>query len=64
MAKRSKSSARWLLDLGAAPRAWSQYGRRRLRRGGRVVATDILPMDPLEGVEFVQGDFREQEVFD
>ncbi|MFO7276919.1 MAG: 23S rRNA (uridine(2552)-2'-O)-methyltransferase RlmE [Pseudomonadota bacterium] len=52
------------LDLGAAPGAWSQYARRRVGRRGRVVATDILPMDPIEGVEFVQGDFREQEVFD
>ena len=104
MAKRSKSSGRWLqehfsdpyvqraraegwrsravfkleeldtrekmlrsgsicLDLGAAPGAWSQYARRRVGRDGRIVATDILPMEPLEGVEFVQGDFREEEVF-
>jgi 23S rRNA (uridine2552-2'-O)-methyltransferase len=52
------------LDLGAAPGAWSQYARRRVGKQGCVVATDILAMDPLEGVEFVQGDFREQEVFD
>ena len=52
------------LDLGAAPGAWSQYLRRRLGRSGRVVATDILPIDPLEGVEFVQGDFRENDVFE
>jgi 23S rRNA (uridine2552-2'-O)-methyltransferase len=105
MAKRSKSSGRWLqehfsdpyvkraqaegwrsravfkleeidtrekmlrsgaicLDLGAAPGAWSQYARRRLGRSGRVVATDILPMESLEGVEFVQGDFREAEIFE
>lgn len=105
MAKRSKSSGRWLqehfsdpfvqrartegwrsravfkleeidrrerllkpgaicLDLGAAPGAWSQYARRRLGRGGRVIASDILPMEPLAGVDFVQGDFREQEVFE
>lgn len=51
------------LDLGAAPGAWSQYARGRLGPRGRVVATDILPMEPLEGVEFVQGDFREDEVF-
>jgi len=51
------------LDLGAAPGAWSQYARRRVGPKGRVVATDILPMQPLEGVEFVQGDFREEEVF-
>ena len=51
------------LDLGAAPGAWAQYARRRVGPKGRVVATDILPMEPLEGVEFVQGDFREEEVF-
>ena len=50
------------LDLGAAPGAWSQYARRRVGRTGRVVATDMLPMEPLEGVEFVQGDLREEEV--
>ena len=52
------------LDLGAAPGAWSQYAARRVGRSGRVVATDILPMPELPGVEFVQGDFRESEVFD
>lgn len=51
------------LDLGAAPGAWSQYARGRVGAKGRVVATDILPMDALTGVEFVQGDFREEEVF-
>jgi 23S rRNA (uridine2552-2'-O)-methyltransferase len=50
------------LDLGAAPGAWSQYASRRVGRKGRVVATDILPMDPIVGVEFVQGDFREPDV--
>jgi 23S rRNA (uridine2552-2'-O)-methyltransferase len=52
------------LDLGAAPGAWSQYAARRVGSGGRVVATDILAMPELPGVEFVQGDFREPEVFD
>lgn len=50
------------LDLGAAPGAWSQYASKRVGRNGRVVATDILPMDPIVGVEFVQGDFREPDV--
>ena len=50
------------LDLGAAPGAWSQYARRRVGRTGRVIATDVLPMDALEGVEFVQGDLREEEL--
>lgn len=52
------------LDLGAAPGAWSQYAARRVGTGGRVVATDILAMPELPGVEFVQGDFREAEVLD
>jgi len=51
------------LDLGAAPGAWSQYARTRVGREGRVVASDILSMEALGGVEFVQGDFREEEVF-
>jgi 23S rRNA (uridine2552-2'-O)-methyltransferase len=52
-----------VLDLGAAPGAWSQYVRRRVGPCGRVVATDLLPMEPLDGVEFLQGDFREERVF-
>jgi 23S rRNA (uridine2552-2'-O)-methyltransferase len=52
-----------VLDLGAAPGAWSQYARRRVGPSGRVVATDLLPMEPLTGVEFLQGDFREDGVF-
>jgi 23S rRNA (uridine2552-2'-O)-methyltransferase len=50
------------VDLGAAPGGWSQYARDRVGKQGRVVATDLLPMDPVAGVEFVQGDFREEEV--
>ncbi len=52
-----------VLDLGAAPGAWSQYARTRVGPKGRVVASDILPMDALAGVEFVSGDFREEQVF-
>ncbi len=52
------------LDLGAAPGAWSQYAARRVGRKGRVVASDILPMPELPGVQFVRGDFREHEVFE
>jgi 23S rRNA (uridine2552-2'-O)-methyltransferase len=51
-----------VLDLGAAPGAWSQYARTRVGAKGKVLASDILPMDAMAGVEFVQGDFREQEV--
>jgi 23S rRNA (uridine2552-2'-O)-methyltransferase len=50
------------LDLGAAPGAWSQYARRRVGHTGRVVATDILPMPDLAGVEFLEGDLREERV--
>jgi 23S rRNA (uridine2552-2'-O)-methyltransferase len=50
------------VDLGAAPGAWSQYARRRVGENGTVLASDILPMDALAGVEFVQGDFREEPV--
>jgi len=55
---------RVVLDLGAAPGAWSQYARQRVGAGGRVIASDILPMEPLAGVEFVQGDFREAAVLE
>jgi 23S rRNA (uridine2552-2'-O)-methyltransferase len=51
-----------VLDLGAAPGAWSQYARRKLGKDGRVIATDLLPMEPLAGVEFLQGDFRDEAV--
>ncbi len=53
-----------LVDLGAAPGSWSQVAVARLGSKGRVVAVDLLPMEPLPGVQFVQGDFREQEVLD
>lgn len=51
-----------VVDLGAAPGGWSQYVRKALGDDGRVVAMDILPMPPLAGVEFVEGDFREDAV--
>lgn len=53
-----------IVDLGAAPGGWSQYAAKVLMGRGRIIAMDILPMDPLDGVEFVQGDFREDEVLD
>lgn len=52
------------LDLGAAPGAWSQYARQRVGAKGKVVASDLLAMAELAGVEFVQGDFREQDVLE
>ena len=59
-----------VVDLGSAPGAWSQYVRRRLSPGGAavgqlagtIIALDILPMEPIEGVVFLQGDFRDDEV--
>jgi len=53
-----------IVDLGAAPGGWSQYAARKLRGQGRVFALDLLPMDAITGVRFLQGDFREQEVLD
>jgi 23S rRNA (uridine2552-2'-O)-methyltransferase len=53
-----------VLDLGAAPGGWSQYARRKVGRNGRVVAMDILAMDAITGVEFLQGDFREDAVME
>lgn len=53
-----------LVDLGAAPGGWSQYAARLLKGTGRIIALDRLPMDPLDAVEFLLGDFRENEVLD
>lgn len=53
-----------VVDLGAAPGGWSQWVRRELGDGGRVIALDILDMPPLAGVEFICGDFREDAVLE
>jgi 23S rRNA (uridine2552-2'-O)-methyltransferase len=61
-----------VVDLGATPGAWSQYLRRRFAPAGaaagelhgRILALDLLGFEPIEGVEFIQGDFREQAVSD
>jgi 23S rRNA (uridine2552-2'-O)-methyltransferase len=53
-----------VVDLGAAPGGWSQYAARRVGKSGRIIALDILPMEELEGVSFIQGDFTETEVYD
>ena len=53
-----------VVDLGAAPGGWSQYAAQLLKGSGRIIAMDLLAMDPLDGVEFLQGDFREEEVLD
>jgi 23S rRNA (uridine2552-2'-O)-methyltransferase len=51
-----------IMDLGSAPGGWSQVAGRLVGDKGRVLATDILPMDPLKNVDFIQGDFREEAV--
>ncbi len=56
-----------VVDLGCAPGAWSQYLRRRMAPGGAavgelkgsIIGLDLLPMEPIEGVQYIQGDFRE-----
>ncbi len=61
-----------VVDLGSTPGAWSQYVRRRLSPqgaasgtlNGTIIALDLLPMEPIEGVQFLQGDFREGELLD
>src|SRR6202021_1879997 len=52
------------VDLGSAPGGWSQYAARIVGGASRIVATDILPMDAIAGVDFVQGDFREESVLE
>ena len=53
-----------IVDLGAAPGGWSQYATRLLAGRARLVALDILPMEALPGVEFIQGDFRDDAILD
>lgn len=53
-----------VVDLGAAPGSWSQVAGRLVGDKGVLIASDILPMDALENVTFIQGDFRESDVFD
>lgn len=55
-------SSMTVVDLGAAPGGWSQYATKVVGENGLVIACDILPMDPLAGVSFLQGDFREESV--
>jgi len=52
-----------VLDLGSAPGGWSQVAGRLVGDKGRVLATDILPMDAIRNVDFIQGDFTEEAVF-
>lgn len=52
-----------VVDLGSAPGGWSQVASRLVGHDGRVHALDILPMDPIAGVDFIQGDFTEDAIF-
>jgi 23S rRNA (uridine2552-2'-O)-methyltransferase len=51
-----------VLDLGAAPGGWSQYAAERIGKSGKIIALDLLPMEAIPGVTFIQGDFREEAV--
>ncbi|MEQ1767881.1 MAG: 23S rRNA (uridine(2552)-2'-O)-methyltransferase RlmE [Methylotenera sp.] len=51
-----------IVDLGSTPGSWSQVAAQRLKGQGRIIALDILEMQPIGGVEFIQGDFREEAV--
>lgn len=53
-----------VVDLGAAPGSWCQYAARRIQPGGKLIALDLLEMTPMAGVEFIQGDFLEEETLD
>lgn len=52
-----------VIDLGSAPGGWSQIAGELVGEQGKLIASDILPMDPLPDVEFIQGDFTEESVF-
>jgi len=52
-----------VIDLGSAPGSWCEYLVRKLKGEGRIIALDILPMEPMDDVEFIQGDFLEDDVF-
>lgn len=54
----------FVLDLGAAPGGWSEYSSRIIGGKGRIIALDLLPIEPIAGVEVVQGDFTQQETLD
>ncbi|OGT57855.1 MAG: 23S rRNA methyltransferase [Gammaproteobacteria bacterium RIFCSPHIGHO2_12_FULL_43_28] len=51
-----------VVDLGAAPGGWSQVLVKLIKPKGRIIALDILPMDPIEGVSFIQGDFADDAI--
>jgi 23S rRNA (uridine2552-2'-O)-methyltransferase len=56
--------AQLVLDLGAAPGGWSEYAQQIVGGQGKVIALDLLPMEPIAEVEFIQGDFTEQQTLE
>ncbi len=54
----------YVVDLGAAPGSWSEYAVTKVGKNGRIFALDLLEIEPIKGVEFIQGDFRSGEVLD
>ncbi|SMF95288.1 23S rRNA (uridine2552-2'-O)-methyltransferase [Methylomagnum ishizawai] len=53
-----------VIDLGAAPGGWSQYAAERIGKSGKIIALDLLPVEAMPGVVFIQGDFREEAVLE
>ncbi len=53
---------RTVVDLGAAPGGWLQVAQQRMKGQGRLIGLDLLPVEPMEGVLFIQGDFREDDI--
>lgn len=53
-----------IVDLGSAPGSWSQVAQQRLKEKGRIIGLDLLDMHPIPGVEFIQGDFREDSILE
>jgi len=54
----------FVVDLGAAPGGWSEYAAQFIGSKGRLIAVDLLPIDPIAGAEIIQGDFTEDEILD
>ena len=53
-----------IVDLGAAPGGWSQYVAKKVSKTGKVIAIDVLDIEAINGVDFLQGDFTEQEIYE
>ena len=53
-----------VVDLGAAPGGWSQYVAEKIGKRGKIIALDILPVEAIPGVEIIEGDFQDEQVFD